>query len=404
MRVAVCCVPQAPTLFLGTTIDQRLNMDRLLEVLGFVLSHFTTGPDARRLEQLLRHRSRSGGQLAAPAPAPNMGAYAAANGGAAAAAAQGMAAQTTLRINAPGIGVITFQIAPPPAWPGGQPAGSVDPAQQQQQQQQLHPPEAPAPPPPHASSQQPAGGAAPGVPDTAAAGGSASSSAASAQEPAGTERLAKAAVLAPISGILVALAAEQQQQQQRAPASNTTSSQRSFISRLAAAGDTIQLSRLQHLLLLDWAQLQASRAHFMTPRALADAQSQLMLAESMELRADVVDWSRRIRQVGCALQPRCELLSGGCSAAPGQRGGDGCPPAHTCCEPSPLSPAPLTLLMRDLVPACCAVVPEPAPAQHILALPASRLAIPWTSMVARHPRSMLPRRRSGQCSQPRLPS
>jgi hypothetical protein len=53
--------PQVPGAFLPS--DQKVNLSRLMELLGFALSHFTVGPDARRLNELIQ--AAAGGGAAA---------------------------------------------------------------------------------------------------------------------------------------------------------------------------------------------------------------------------------------------------------------------------------------------------------------------------------------------------
>jgi hypothetical protein len=51
--------PQVPGAFLPAS--QKVNLSRLMELLGFALSHFTVGPDARRLDELVRATSGAAG-------------------------------------------------------------------------------------------------------------------------------------------------------------------------------------------------------------------------------------------------------------------------------------------------------------------------------------------------------
>jgi hypothetical protein len=306
LRLLEAVARDAPAVFLcGGTAP--LAMARLIELMSFVLRHYCSGAEARRLGQLLRQRSIA----LARQRRVGAGAGAGAAGGAGAAAraafplpaaAGGGGGALNFNVPVPGIGNLTFLV--------------------------------------HTQIDESSDGGA-GAGDDGAEGGGGddggAAAAAAAEQQSPVERLARAAVLAPLAGIILNLAAAEalpdeapegsdgstssgssdasgvrstaalvgtKQLRQRpgaaAPAAGGVCSlcprgaprRRSFLEQLA--GSDIPLDSLRQLLALDWLQLEASR-RLLRPERTAGAVAGLLLQDSADLRsgADALREERR---------------------------------------------------------------------------------------------------------------
>ena len=263
LRLLEATARDAPAVFLcGATAP--LAMARLIELLSFVMRHYCAGAEARRLSELLRQRSLTIQRQR------RAGSGGAGGGGAGArgAAFAGGGALGNFSVPLPGIGNLTFLV---------------------------HADGADAAPPP------------------GAAGADADEEGGANGEPSPVERLARAAVLAPVAGIILNLAmaerlpdadgsggsaadgagacvrstaalvgAKQPRARPEALCPPGAPRRRSFVEQLAASD--VPLEALRSLLGLDWLQLEASR-RLLRPERTAGAVAGLLLQDSADLRS-----------------------------------------------------------------------------------------------------------------------
>jgi len=277
LRLLEATARDAPAVFLcGATAP--LAMARLVELMSFVLRHYCSGAEARRLGQLLRQRS-----IALARQRRNGGA---AGGAAAARAAFPMPPGSgTLNFNVPvpGIGNLTFLVH------------TGDEGQEGQDGEEDR------------DGDEGAAGEGGG----AAAAGGGRGNGAGGQSP--VERLARAAVLAPLAGTVVNLALAEQLPDESPDGATTCAvrttaalvgtkqlrqrtdggraqilcpagapRRRSFVEQLTASD--IPLESLRQLVDLDWLQLEASRK-LLRPERTAGAVAGLLLQDSNDLRS-----------------------------------------------------------------------------------------------------------------------